>query len=179
MLAFIFICFSKLFIVILLEMPSLWCLKSGRFNGGVRFYAKFLEYTAGRGAFFFFCGSLQATNFNMLDWAVGCFMMFVGVTAIIAGILAARDMRLFKFSIANEEDLKHKWELYDTDGNGTLDVKELTVFVKEAGVEMTRNEIASVFMALDKNFDEKISYEEFYFWWMGSKEKIGSDPISV
>lgn len=155
-------------------------MKSGRFNGGVRYYAKFLEYTSGRGFFFFFCGSLQATNFNMLDWAVGAFMMFVGVTAMIAGIMAARDMRLFKFSIANEQDLKQKWKTYDEDGNESLDVKELTKFVEEAGVEMTRNEIASVYMALDKNFDERITYEEFYFWWMGEDQKQpGQESLTV
>ena len=98
-------------------------------------------------------------------------MMFVGVTAIIAGVMAARDLRLFKFSIANEEDLKNKWNKYDVDGSGSLDVKELTVFVRESGIEMTRNEIASVYMALDKNFDDKITYEEFYFWWMGEDQK--------
>eukprot|EP00934_Nitzschia_sp_Nitz4_P003910 Nitzschia sp. Nitz4//scaffold32_size149145//59066//59968//NITZ4_002877-RA/size149145-augustus-gene-0.36-mRNA-1//1//CDS//3329548063//3900//frame0 len=166
-------------LIVLLEMPSIWCLKSGKFNGGVRYYAKFLEFTAGRGAFFFFCGSLQATNFNMLDWAVGGFMMFVGVTAIIAGIMAARDLRLFKFSIANETDLKAKWKQYDANGNDSLDVKELTVFIKESGIDMTRNEVASVFMALDKNFDDCISYEEFYYWWMGESQRIGSEPISV
>lgn len=165
--------------VVCLEMPSIWCLKSGRFNGGVRFYAKFLEYTSGRGFFFFFCGSLQATNFNMLDWAVGGFMMFVGITAMIAGLMAARDMRLFKFSIANEEDLKHKWEKYDSDNSGSLDVKELAAFIRDSGVDMTRNEIASVYMALDKNFDERITYEEFYFWWMGEEQRIGDGSVTV
>jgi hypothetical protein len=166
-------CLRNKYKVVMLEMPSVWCLKSGKFNGGVRYYAKFLEYTSGRGFFFFFCGSLQATNFNMLDWAVGGFMIFVGVTAMVAGTMAARDMRLFKFSIANEEDLKSKWKTFDEDGNGSLDVKEITKFVAESGVEMTRNEIASVYMALDKNFDERITYEEFYFWWMGEEQSQG------
>lgn len=151
----------------MLEMPTIWCLKTGRFNGGVRYYAKFLEYTSGRGFFFFFCGSLQATNVNMLDWAVGGFMIFVGITAMIAGFMATRDMRLFKFSIRSEEDLKAKWKEFDTNGNGSLDVKELTKFIRSSDIEMTRNEVASVFMSLDKNFDDVITYEEFYFWWMG------------
>ena len=52
-----------------------------------------------------------------------------------------------------------------------MDVKELTRFIAGSGVDMTRNEIASVFMALDKNFDEKITFEEFYFWWMGEDQR--------
>lgn len=106
-------------------------------------------------------------------------MIFVGVTAMIAGFMAARDMRLFKFSIANEEDLKSKWKTYDVDGSESLDVKELTKFVADSGVDMTRNEIASVYMALDKNFDERLTYEEFYFWWMGQEQQQGEGAMTV
>eukprot|EP00539_Tryblionella_compressa_P016265 CAMPEP_0178837512 /NCGR_PEP_ID=MMETSP0746-20121128/12806_1 /TAXON_ID=913974 /ORGANISM="Nitzschia punctata, Strain CCMP561" /LENGTH=115 /DNA_ID=CAMNT_0020500371 /DNA_START=284 /DNA_END=631 /DNA_ORIENTATION=+ len=115
----------------------------------------------------------------MLDWAVGGYMMFVGVTAIIAGLAAAKNLRLLKFSIKNEEDLKRKWEEADVDGNGSLDVKELTAFVQGAGINMTTNEIASTYMTLDKNFDEKITYEEFYMWWMNHEDGQGGSGISV
>jgi hypothetical protein len=165
------------YIVVLLEMPSVGFCKAKRLHSGIRWYAKFLEYVWGRGAFFFFVGSLQVTNFNLLDWAVGGFMMCVGVTAIFAGIATSRDLRLFKFSITNEAELKEKWDKHDVDKNGALDVKELTAFVEESGVDMTRNEIASTFLALDKNFDDTISYEEFFFWWMGEEQK-GSESAS-
>jgi Ca2+-binding EF-hand superfamily protein len=90
----------------------------------------------------------------------------VGVVAVLAGLAAAKSMRLFHFSIKDESDLKKKWDQYDVDNSDSLDVKELTVFVRESGIDMTRNEVASTYMALDKNFDEKITYEEFYMWWM-------------
>ena len=163
----------------MLEMPSLYCCKAGRLNGGIRFYAKFLEYTWGRGVLFFFVGSLQATNFNMLDWVVGGFMMFVGIIAIFAGIATAQDLRLFKFSIKGEADLKEKWAKYDADGSGYLDVKELTQFVKDSGVDMNRNEIAAAYMTLDKNFDEKISFEELYYWWRSCEEQGSDRSLSV
>lgn len=157
----------------------MYCCKSGNVSASIRYYCKFLEFTWGRGVFFFFVGSLQVTNFNMLDWAVGGYMMFVGITAIIAGLAAAKNMRLLKFSIKNEDDLKRKWEEFDTDGNGSLDVKELSVFIRESGVTMTTNEIASAYMALDKNFDEKLTYEEFYMWWMNSEQGQGNNNMSV
>ena len=130
----------------MLEAPSVWCLHAGNFNSSIRYNAKFLEHTWGRGLLFFFCGSLQATNFNMLDWAVGGYMMFVGLTAIAVGIVTSRDLRVFKHSLKNEEDLKAKWKQYDTNGDGSLDIKELTVFIRESGVEMSGNEIAATFM---------------------------------
>lgn len=149
-------------IITMLEAPGP-C--SRRLQGGIRFYAKFLDFTWGRGALYFFVGSLQAANWNMLDWAVGGFMMFVGVTAMGVGIAAARDLKLLKHSIQTEQDLKRMWDEHDVDKNGSLDVKELTHFVEDCNVPMSRNEIAATFLALDKNFDDRISYEEFYSWW--------------
>jgi EF-hand domain pair len=165
--------------VTLLEMPSVYCCKSGNVNASIRYYCKFLEYTWGRGVFFFFVGSLQFTNFNMLDWAVGGCMMFVGITAIIAGLATARDLKLLKFSIKSEEDLKQKWARYDADGNGALDIKELSLFVRESGINMTRNEIASTYMTLDKNFDDRLTYEEFYMWWMNHHQGQSGNEYSV
>ena len=95
-------------------------------------------------------------------------MILVGVTAIGVGIATQRQMRLLKFSIKSEEELKAKWKEFDTSGDNLLDIKELTAFVKGAGVDMSRNEIAATFMALDRNFDDKIAYEEFYMWWTNS-----------
>lgn len=115
----------------------------------------------------------------MLDWAVGGYMMFVGVTAIIAGMATARDLKLLKFSIKSETDVKQKWDDHDVNNNGTLDVKELAAFVSDAGITMTTNEIASTYMALDKNFDERISYEEFYMWWMSDQHGQSSNEMSV
>ena len=105
-------------------------------------------------------------------------MMFIGVIAVMSGLAAAKDKRLFKFSIVDEQDLRNKWNRYDSDGNGSLDVRELSSFIKDAEIDMTCNEIASAFMALDKNFDDKITYEEFYAWWRGDEQE-GGDGFSM
>lgn len=114
----------------------------------------------------------------MLDWAVGGFMIFVGFTAICVGISTARQLKLLKFSVKNEDDLKQKWAEADGDGNGTLDVKELTEFIKNSGLDMSRNEIAAAYLALDRNFDEKIAFEEFYMWWQ-NEGAYGNRSMSV
>ena len=132
-------------IITLLEGPFPF---KERVQGGIRFHAKFLEFTWGRGALYFFVGTLQVSNWNMLDWAVGGFMIFVGVTAIGAGIASARDLKLLKFSMADEAKLKEQFHAHDSNGDGKLDVKELTAFVRDSGVEMNRNEIAAVYLAL-------------------------------
>jgi hypothetical protein len=134
-------------IIALLEAPG---PISGRIKAGIHYYAGFLQFTWGRGALYFFVGTLQASNINILDWCVGGFMIFVGVTAMLVGMAAARDLRLLKHSLQTEEQLKDEWKRSDADGNGYLDVKELTNFINAARVEMTRNEVAAIFLALGK-----------------------------
>jgi hypothetical protein len=137
--------FGTLIVLMDAPMPGFCATKV---QGSIRYYFKFLEFTLGRGMFFFFVGTLQIANWNMLDWAVGGFMIFVGVVSIGVGIATARQMRLLRFAVKDEAQLKKKWAEHDADGNGTLDVKELTAFVQDADVGMTRNEIAATFMAL-------------------------------
>lgn len=132
-------------IIALIEAPG---PLGGRIKAGIHYYAGFLQFTWGRGALYFFVGSLQVSNINMLDWAVGGFMIFVGITAMFVGIAAGRDLRLLKHSLQTEEDLHVAWKKHDADGNGFLDIKELTSFIKSANVDMTRNEVAATFLAL-------------------------------
>jgi COPI associated protein/EF-hand domain len=132
-------------VIALIEAPGSF---GGGIKAGIHYYAAFLQFTWGRGALYFFVGSLQVSNINMLDWAVGGFMIFVGLTALFVGIAAGRDLRLLKHSLQTEEDLRSAWKKHDSDGNGFLDIKELTSFIKSANVDMTRNEVAAAFLAL-------------------------------
>jgi hypothetical protein len=132
-------------IIVMMDAPGP-C--SQRLQSGVRYYAKFLELTWGRGMFFFFCGTLQASNMNMLDWGVGGFMIFVGLTAMGVSIATARKMRLLHFSVQSEDQMKQMWNSHDLNHDRFLDVKEFTAFVHDAKVDMTRNEIAAAYLAL-------------------------------
>jgi hypothetical protein len=103
------------------------------------------------------CGDVELSTFfghiayiqfqHTRDWAVAGWMVFVVVTAIWVGISTNCQLRLLKFSILSKEDLKQKWKEFDEE------------------CAMSRNEIAAAFIALDRNFDEKIAFEEFYMWW--------------
>lgn len=163
-------------IICVLEGPCS-CVKW--FSTNVRFYAKFLEYAWGRGAFYIFCGTIQVAHWNVLDWVVGGFMIVVGLIAISVGISTARNLRLVRYVLKDEAMLKQKWIEHDADKNGRLDIRELTSFIRDAGVDMTRNEVAAAFLALDKNFDDKITYDELFEWWIASGDLRLNRALSV
>mmetsp|Transcript_5074 Transcript_5074/g.7850 ORF Transcript_5074/g.7850 Transcript_5074/m.7850 type:complete len:271 (+) Transcript_5074:474-1286(+) len=133
----------------------------------IRYYAKFLEYTWGRGMLYFFVGTLQASHWNVMDWAVGGWMMLTGLIAIMVGGSAGKKLQEIRSSIDSEATLKQQWEKTDANSDGSLDLAEFANFVKRSGVRMSQNEIAAAFLAIDKNHDEKITFEEFFYWWSG------------
>lgn len=92
-------------------------------------------------------------------------MMFVGIVALCAGVATARDLRLLKMRIKDESTLKQKWKDHDVNKDGKLDIKELSAFIRDERIKISRNEVAAAFMALDKDFDDQVSYEEFLQWW--------------
>lgn len=149
-------------IVVILE-GRFACPRQARL--AVRYYAKFTEYTWGRGVFYLFLGSLQLTNWDLFSWITGGYMMFVGVFAILAGIFAHRKLKQLRQTVDSERELKAQWEEADMNNNGYLDVKEFAAFAKRNEVDMTGNEVAAAYLAMDRDFDEKISFKEFYAWW--------------
>jgi len=56
--------------------------------------------------------------------------------------------------------LEKKWKKHDVKKDGYLDIKGLSAFIRETQVNMTRNELTAAFLALDKNFDDRVSYQE-------------------
>lgn len=63
-------------------------------------------------------------------------------------MVTANQMRWPRFAVQDEATMKQKWKEHDTNGDGSLPVKELTVFANDAGVAMSRNEIMATYVAL-------------------------------
>ena len=181
-----FYCFVFGIIIVLLEADhdTITCpnsiLDGRRLQEGVRFYAKFLEYTWGRGVLYFFVGTLQFANWDLMDWIVGGWMMAVGAMACAAGVKTAHDLRRLRLTIRNERDLKEKFKKYDKHNHGYWGIKELSEFIADSGLVMSQNEVVSAYMALNKNFDDKLRYEELVDWWTRpSRGDLGFERVSV
>ena len=57
------------------------------------------------------------------------------------------------------------FDQYDRDGSGFIESDELKQLCDAMGKGLTAEQLTRVFAALDKNVDEKISYDEFSVWW--------------
>jgi len=58
-------------------------------------------------------------------------------------------------------EIKEAFDLFDVDGSGTIDVKELMVAMRALGFEPRKDEVRRLMDDLDRNNTGTISYEDF------------------
>ncbi|KAJ9670759.1 hypothetical protein PVL29_026969 [Vitis rotundifolia] len=59
------------------------------------------------------------------------------------------------------QEIKEAFDLFDTDGSGTIDAKELNVAMRALGFEMTEEQITQMIADVDKNGSGAIDFDEF------------------
>jgi calcium-dependent protein kinase len=71
-----------------------------------------------------------------------------------------------------EQYLKSAFKMFDTDGSGKIDVKELAALLsgEEFKDVYTTDELADAIKEVDENGDGEIDFEEFMQMMMGSNE---------
>lgn len=60
-----------------------------------------------------------------------------------------------------KQEIKEAFELFDTDGSGTIDAKELNVAMRALGFEMTEEQINQMIADVDKDGSGAIDLDEF------------------
>jgi hypothetical protein len=64
-------------------------------------------------------------------------------------------------SFAERQECKKHFETYDHDGNGNIDVKELTAVMKSLGDNPTESQVKTILAEVDTNKDGNVSFDEF------------------
>ncbi|XP_048370404.1 centrin-1-like [Sphaerodactylus townsendi] len=60
-----------------------------------------------------------------------------------------------------KQEIREAFDLFDTDGTGNIDVKELKVAMRALGFEPKKDEIKKMILDIDKEGTGKISYNDF------------------
>ena len=57
-----------------------------------------------------------------------------------------------------EQEMRQAFRVFDIDGNGVIDEKELRTTMKNLGEDLSTNDVKAMIKAADKNGDGKIDY---------------------
>merc|ERR1719164_441664 len=60
-----------------------------------------------------------------------------------------------------KQEIREAFDLFDTDGSGTIDAKELKVAMRALGFEPKKEEIKKMIADIDKDGSGTIDFEEF------------------
>ncbi|NXU66839.1 CETN2 protein, partial [Horornis vulcanius] len=79
------------------------------------------------------------------------------------GAAAPRKRSSPKLELPEEQqrEIREAFELFDTDGSGSIDVKELKVAMRALGFEPKKEEIKKMISDIDKEGTGKISFSDF------------------
>jgi hypothetical protein len=143
-------------------------------------YAFFLTQVWGRGAFYFFAGTLALSQWTLMSILVGLYMMAMGSGMIWYGKRAVDRLHALHDQILDKDKLEASFREHDRDNNGGLDPHELALLCAAMGTGLSRSEIEAAILMLDANDDGLIQYDEFYEWWKCFNEaKLGSVEADV
>lgn len=62
---------------------------------------------------------------------------------------------------SQKQEIREAFDLFDTDGSGTIEVKELKVAMRALGFEPTKDQIKKMIQDLDRSGSGKIDFSEF------------------
>ena len=65
--------------------------------------------------------------------------------------------------------LQEVFRNFDKNGDGSIDLKEASLVLKEIGEDVTQAQLEEFFHSIDQNHDGKISFEELFIWFTSSK----------
>jgi len=76
---------------------------------------------------------------------------------------ARRQQKGGKFELTEEQkqEIREAFDLFDTDGSGTIDAKELKVAMRALGFEPKKEEIKKMIQDIDKDGSGTIDFNEF------------------
>jgi len=122
----------------------------------------------GRALFYLFVGVLiiSVSDIMSASFLVGCFTAAVGAIVFVASRSAMAQARALRDAALSESVIKAKFQAADRNRDGLLDTSELALLISALGCNLSRNELEAALFTLDKNGDDRVSYEEFIEWYM-------------
>lgn len=139
----------------------------------------FLRFTWGRGFLYFFSGSLQFVLFTQWNMIAGGVMIILGIASVIFGRLASNKLKTLVKNIGNRNNLLDKFKMHDKDHDGYLNVREFRNFVRDMGVKLNDDELTNAFMAIDRDCDRKITFQDLSNWYANAKYDVKTDGVII
>lgn len=151
-------------IMIVLESKLRFFFCTTHCKKNIEYWAKFLTRIWGRGMFYIFLGTLSIIQYTVLNIAVGVYVIILGIALMLLSYKTVEENKSH-----TEESIKEKFNQFDRDKRGVIDVRQLEAFLQEMGEAVPTMELHAIADYLDVDRTGSIDFEEFKKWWMTGK----------
>ncbi|KAG5177438.1 hypothetical protein JKP88DRAFT_332477 [Tribonema minus] len=130
-------------------------------------FARFLTLVWGRGIFYLYVGSLCFQVWDLPGVLLGSATCLIGLCMIVYGRSATVKLQYMQGQFTTEKDLRRAFDAFDVNRSAALEPAELAALCREMGALLTRAELETALLMLDRNANGKIEFDEFAAWWQG------------
>ena len=111
----------------------------------------------------------------------GIILIVLGIISIYLGRRASKNLSELAKKINSKDQLDKKFAMFDRDGDGLLNPREFSLFVKSMGVnKIPFDDICNIFTSLDTNYDKRLSLRDVQSWWFKYRYmRTGRGAMSV
>lgn len=170
--------FGLVIIILELQYHSLGrnCLSSPRKY--VEENVKFLSTSGGRGMFYLYVGSVNLAMWTFFGFLIGGAMCGLGVMSVVVAChtrskLVKAQNKLKELIGASQGDIKAKFQEFDTNHNGTIDVTELQDLCASLGAPLQgKAEVNAALNSLDSDRSGEIDLHEFTEWFTHNISRV-------
>jgi Ca2+-binding EF-hand superfamily protein len=67
--------------------------------------------------------------------------------------------------MGDDASLQAEFDRFDVDKSGYIDQEEFAALVTSLGATLSREKVATAFLAIDTNGNKRIEFGEFRAWW--------------
>ena len=106
-------------------------------------------------AFLFVCGCVY------INWPQNVFSSSLSLSLLKAKKGTTSSSSSTGLTEEQKQEIREAFDLFDTDGSGTIDAKELKVSMRALGFEPKKEEIAKMMHEVDKDGSGTITFEDF------------------
>lgn len=142
--------------------------------------ARLFNRVWGRGFFYQFLGFVALSQWStaeIVNIVSGFTMLGVGVVNVVVGAFAAR--ALHGVGSVSRKAAEEQFRAADADGNGVLDVGELSTLLDGLGVRLTRPQLEAAFVEIDVDGSGEIALNEWIVWTQGDAASSFAEAVAA
>ena len=139
----------------------------------IEYWMRVLTTLTGRSMFYLYVGSLFLSKMTFFSMVLGAYMCACGIFSFVIGKRAVAKLNEPQFELQDMEQgqraefVKGKFNEFDHDASGFIDVKEFPSLLEGLGQQLTEAELEMALKILDTNGNGTIEFSEFQRWLNG------------